>query len=100
MILEKLKRIIKEAEKDLESKSFNSYNIDINKRKEKLKNKFSQKNSRWIWIDEKEYALICHASMTYSFPDDENKNIITRRTSSNVYIIEIIDKEEKNLCIL
>ena len=51
MILEKLKRIIKEAEKDLESKSFNSYNIDINKRKEKLKNKFSQKNSRWIWID-------------------------------------------------
>ena len=32
--------------------------------------------------------------MTYSFPDDENKNIITRRTSSNVYIIEIIDKEE------
>lgn len=98
-----IKQLLEELEiyeKGLEFPENIQYNEDdndkseITQRKDYLKKNIKKINPRWIWVDEDEYAKICHAIRTYSFPEDEGSYIITRRTSEFAYIIEIMNKEE------
>ena len=94
MILEKLKRIIKEAEKGLESNTFIFYNESINKILKNGKNnkkKFIKNTYKKITNQEK---AILDSKIRQNEFFMEGEHTATVRTSNYLYLVELFNVSE------